>query len=257
MEYMDGSQRNILGIKKMLLEINGIHKKFGGLVALKGINFSVGYGETLGLMGANGAGKTTLFSLIAGHQEPTLGSITFEGQKINRMRPDQISALGVARTYQIVRPFRGLSVLENVTTGALYGAHKIRSIKNASKFSREILEDVKLKDRAEDLAGSLTLAGFKRLELAKALATGPKILLLDEVMAGLTPREVNEAISIIETCKRKYNLTVVVIEHVMKALMRMCERIIVLHHGEMIAEGTPGQISEDSVVIKAYLGEQN
>ena len=130
-------------------------------------------------------------------------------------------------------------------------------MKNAGELASEILVDVNLQDRASDLASSLTLAGFKRLELAKALATGPKILLLDEVMAGLTPKEVIEAISIIETCKRKYDLTVVVIEHVMKALMRMCERIIVLHHGEMIAEGEPDQIAEDSSVIKAYLGEEN
>ena len=246
-----------LGKKIMLLEISDIKKTFGGLVALQEITFSIGFGETLGIMGANGAGKTTLFSLIAGHQKPTRGSITLEGQKIDGLRPDQISALGIARTYQIVRPFRGLSVLENVSTGALYGAQKMRSMKNAVELASEILVDVNLYDRANDLAGSLTLAGFKRLELAKALATGPKVLLLDEVMAGLTPNEVNEAISIIETCKRKYDLTVVVIEHVMKALLRMCERIVVLHHGEMIAEGVPDQIAENSTVIKAYLGEKN
>jgi branched-chain amino acid transport system ATP-binding protein len=239
----------------MLLEIHDVDKHFGGLVALQGISFSIEHGETLGIMGANGAGKTTLFSLIAGHQKPTRGTILLEGQKINGMRPDQISGLGVARTFQIVRPFRGLSVLENVSSGALYGARKVRSIKKAEELAIEILEDVRLKDRASDLAGSLTLAGFKRLELAKALATGPKVLLLDEVMAGLTPNEVAEAISIIETCKMKYSLTVVVIEHVMKALMRMCNRIVVLDHGEMIAEGAPDQISEDKNVIKAYLGE--
>ena len=241
----------------MLLEISDIKKTFGGLVALQEITFSIGFGETLGIMGANGAGKTTLFSLIAGHQKPTRGSIILEGKKIDGLRPDQISALGIARTYQIVRPFRGLSVLENVSTGALYGAQKIRSMKNAVELASEILVDVDLHDRANHLAGSLTLAGFKRLELAKALATGPKVLLLDEVMAGLTPNEVNEAISIIEACKRKYDLTVVVIEHVMKALMRMCERIVVLHHGEMIAEGAPDKIAEDSTVINAYLGEGN
>ncbi|MEE2998860.1 MAG: ABC transporter ATP-binding protein [Pseudomonadota bacterium] len=240
----------------MLLEVHDVDKHFGGLVALQGISFSVEHGETLGIMGANGAGKTTLFSLIAGHQNPTRGSILLEGQKINGMRPDQISGLGVARTFQIVRPFRGLSVLENVSSGALYGARKVRSIKRADELASAILEDVRLKDRASDLAGSLTLAGFKRLELAKALATGPKVLLLDEVMAGLTPKEVNEAISIIESCKFKYGLTVVVIEHVMRALMRMCNRIVVLDHGEMIAEGDPSQIAKDENVIKAYLGEE-
>ncbi len=256
MAYMVCLPNELFGIRIMLLEVHDVDKHFGGLVALQGISFSVEHGETLGIMGANGAGKTTLFSLIAGHQNPTRGSILLEGQKINGMRPDQISGLGVARTFQIVRPFRGLSVLENVSSGALYGARKVRSIKRADELASAILEDVRLKDRASDLAGSLTLAGFKRLELAKALATGPKVLLLDEVMAGLTPKEVNEAISIIESCKFKYGLTVVVIEHVMRALMRMCNRIVVLDHGEMIAEGDPSQIAKDENVIKAYLGEE-
>lgn len=241
----------------MLLEINDINKSFGGLLALQDISFSVEEGETLGIMGANGAGKTTLFSLIAGHAKPSRGKITLAGRQIDGMRPDQISALGIARTYQIVRPFRGLTVLENVAAGALYGSRQEKTMKSANDFAMEILSDVGLDDRANDLAGSLTLAGFKRLELAKALATGPKILLLDEVMAGLTPSEVNEAIAIIEASKQKFSLTVIVIEHVMKALMRMCERIVVLHHGEMIAMGAPDQIAKDELVIQAYLGEEN
>lgn len=240
----------------MLLEINDINKSFGGLLALQDISFSVEEGETLGIMGANGAGKTTLFSLIAGHAKPSRGKITLAGRQIDGMRPDQISALGIARTYQIVRPFRGLTVLENVAAGALYGSRQEKTMKSANDFAMEILSDVGIDDRANDLAGSLTLAGFKRLELAKALATGPKILLLDEVMAGLTPSEVNEAIAIIEASKQKFSLTVIVIEHVMKALMRMCERIVVLHHGEMIAMGAPDQIAKDELVIQAYLGEE-
>ncbi|HIB23053.1 MAG TPA: ABC transporter ATP-binding protein [Rhodospirillales bacterium] len=240
----------------MLLEINDINKSFGGLLALQDISFSVEEGETLGIMGANGAGKTTLFSLIAGHAKPSRGKITLAGRQIDGMRPDQISALGIARTYQIVRPFRGLTVLENVAAGALYGSRQEKTMKSANDFAMEILSDVGLDDRANDLAGNLTLAGFKRLELAKALATGPKILLLDEVMAGLTPSEVNEAIAIIEASKQKFSLTVIVIEHVMKALMRMCERIVVLHHGEMIAMGAPDQIAKDELVIQAYLGEE-
>ena len=229
----------------MLLEINDINKSFGGLQALQDISFSVEEGETLGIMGANGAGKTTLFSLIAGHAKPSRGEITLAGRQIDGMRPDQISALGIARTYQIVRPFRELTVLENVAAGALYGSRQEKAMNSANDFAMEILSDVGLDDRANDLAGSLTLAGFKRLELAKALATGPKKLLLDEVMAGLTPSEVNEAIAIIEASKQKFSLTVIVIEHVMKALMRMCERIVVLHHGEMIAIGAPDQIAKD------------
>jgi branched-chain amino acid transport system ATP-binding protein len=240
----------------MLLEINDINKSFGGLLALQDISFSVEEGETLGIMGANGAGKTTLFSLIAGHAKPSRGKITLSGRQIDGMRPDQISALGIARTYQIVRPFRGLTVLENVAAGALYGSRQEKTMNSANDFAMEILSDVGLDDRANDLAGNLTLAGFKRLELAKALATGPKILLLDEVMAGLTPSEVNEAIAIIEASKQKFSLTVIVIEHVMKALMRMCERIVVLHHGEMIAMGAPDQIAKDELVIQAYLGEE-
>ncbi len=240
----------------MLLEINDINKSFGGLLALQEISFSVEEGETLGIMGANGAGKTTLFSLIAGHAKPSKGKITLAGRQIDGMRPDQISALGIARTYQIVRPFRGLTVLENVAAGALYGSRQEKAMNSANDFAMEILSDVGLDDRAVELAGSLTLAGFKRLELAKALATGPKILLLDEVMAGLTPSEVNEAIAIVEASKQKYSLTVIVIEHVMKALMRMCERIVVLHHGEMIAVGAPDQIAKDELVIQAYLGEK-
>ena len=240
----------------MLLEINDINKSFGGLLALQDISFSVEEGETLGIMGANGAGKTTLFSLIAGHAKPSRGKITLAGRQIDGMRPDQISALGIARTYQIVRPFRGLTVLENVAAGALYGSRQEKTMNSANDFAMEILSDVGLDDRANDLAGNLTLAGFKRLELAKALATGPKILLLDEVMAGLTPSEVNEAIAIIEASKQKFSLTVIVIEHVMKALMRMCERIVVLHHGEMIAMGAPDQIAKDELVIQAYLGEK-
>ncbi len=240
----------------MLLEINDINKSFGGLLALHEISFSVEEGETLGIMGANGAGKTTLFSLIAGHAKPSKGKITLSGRQIDGMRPDQISALGIARTYQIVRPFRGLTVLENVAAGALYGSRQEKAMNSANDFAMEILSDVGLDDRANDLAGNLTLAGFKRLELAKALATGPKILLLDEVMAGLTPSEVNEAIAIVEASKQKYSLTVIVIEHVMKALMRMCERIVVLHHGEMIAVGAPDQIAKDELVIQAYLGEK-
>jgi branched-chain amino acid transport system ATP-binding protein len=240
----------------MLLEINDINKSFGGLLALQDISFSVEEGETLGIMGANGAGKTTLFSLIAGHAKPSRGKITLAGRQIDGMRPDQISALGIARTYQIVRPFRGLTVLENVAAGALYGSRQEKTMNSANDFAMEILSDVGLDDRANDLAGNLTLAGFKRLELAKALATGPKILLLDEVMAGLTPSEVNEAIAIIEASKQKFSLTVIVIEHVMKALMRVCERIVVLHHGEMIAMGAPDQIAKDELVIQAYLGEE-
>ena len=240
----------------MLLEIDDITKKFGGLTALQNISFSVQEGEILGVMGANGAGKTTLFSLIAGHAKPTSGDIRFSGQQITGKRPNQVCALGIARTYQIVRPFRGLTVLENVLTGALYGSQSERSTDRARSTAMDVLITVGLQDRANDLADSLTLAGSKRLEVAKALSTGPKVILLDEVMAGLTPIEVNEAMDIIEVCRTKYGLTIVVIEHVMKALMHMCRRIVVLHHGEMIAIGSPEDVAVNDHVIKAYLGEE-
>ena len=239
----------------MLLELGGIQKRFGGLVALNDISFSVNEGEVLGIMGANGAGKTTLFSLIAGHAKPTRGEIRFSGSRIDGMRPDKICALGIARTYQIVRPFRGLTVLENVSVGALFGSRRERTLQRANEIAHEILSDVGLRDRAGDQAGTLTLVGFKRLELAKTLSTGAKILLLDEIMAGLTPNEVGEAMSIIDACRQKYGLTVIIIEHVMKALMRMCERIVVLHHGEMIADGRPEEIAGNEHVVEAYLGE--
>ena len=238
----------------MLLEIDNVTMRFGGLMALQNITFNVQQGETLGIMGANGAGKTTLFSLVAGHAQPTSGSIKLDGSPIARLRPDQVCARGIVRTYQIVRPFRGMSVIDNVTAAALYGARCEKRVARAQAIAHSVLEDVGLTARAGDLAGTLTLAGFKRLEIAKALAAGPRILLLDEVMAGLTPAEVNQAIAIIEACKEKYNLTVIVIEHVMKALMRMCPRILVLHHGETIAEGPPEIIATDEAVVKAYLG---
>lgn len=240
----------------MLLEVQQIQKQFDGIVALNNVSFDVNEGEILGIMGANGAGKTTLFSLIAGHAKPSSGNIRFSGTDITGKRPDLVCALGISRTYQIVRPFKGLTVQENVATGILYGSRRESSVTVAGEKAREILQDVGLADRANDLASTLTLAGSKRLELAKALATGPKILLLDEVMAGLTPSEVGQAIEIIETCRTKYAMTIIVIEHVMKALMHLCHRIVVLHHGDLIAEGPPEEIAINEQVIQAYLGQE-
>jgi branched-chain amino acid transport system ATP-binding protein len=241
----------------MVLEVTNIHKSFGGLIALQNISFSVGQGEILGVMGANGAGKTTLFSIISGHTKPTHGAVFLEGKQIHKLRPDQVNNSGIARTYQIVRPFRGLTVLENVNIGVLYGSGQEKSVHLAKRRSMEILSDTNLGGRANDIAGSLTLAGFKRLELAKAIATAPKILLLDEIMAGLNSSEVTQALNILETCRDKYNLTIIVIEHVMKALMRMCERIVVLHQGQMIATGSASHIANNKTVMQAYLGEKH
>lgn len=236
-----------------LLELKAVGKRFGGLKALDDVGFAIEAGEMVGLMGANGAGKTTLFSLIAGNERPSAGEIRFDGRSLAGCRADQVAARGIARTFQIVRPFRGLTVRENARIGALFGAADRRPAA-AEDFAQAILADVGLADRADSLAGSLTLAGQKRLEIARALAQRPRLLLLDEVMAGLTPPEIADAMAMIRRIKEKHGLTVLVIEHVMSALMELCQRIVVLHHGMKIAEGRPHEIARDPRVLDAYLG---
>jgi len=236
-----------------LLELRGVGKRFDGLKALDDVSFSIESGEMVGLMGANGAGKTTLFSLVAGNERPSAGEIRLDGHSLAGRRADQVAARGIARTFQIVRPFRGLTVRENARIGALFGSAERRP-DAADEFAQSILADVGLADRADALAGSLTLAGQKRLEIARALAQRPRLLLLDEVMAGLTPTEIADAMAMIRRIKEKHGLTVLVIEHVMSALMDLCQRIIVLHHGMKIAEGAPQAIARDPRVLEAYLG---
>lgn len=236
------------------LRLDGLTKRFGGVVAVDSIDFVIEPGEIVGLMGANGAGKTTLFGLIAGNLRPTSGAIHFGDRRIDGLRPDQVSRLGIARAFQIVRPFTGLTVLENVAVGILFGSGRETSMSRAQDEARAVLDEVGLASRADDPAGTLTLAGRKRLEIARALATRPKLLLLDEVMAGLTPVEVAEALETIAGLRERHGLTIVVIEHVMRALMRLCERLVVIHHGVKIAEGTPDAIANDAAVIDAYLG---
>lgn len=237
-----------------LLDIQGVTRRFRGVVALDNVSFTVEEGQIAGVMGANGAGKTTLFSIIAGNLRPHSGQIIFAGQRIDGLRPDQVSRGGIARTFQIVRPFGSLTVLDNVTLGVLYGRRRERSVASAKLRARTILEQMGLAHRAGRLASELTLAGRKRLEIARGLATDPRLLMLDEVLAGLTQAEVTDAIGLIRTLHQRDGLTILMIEHVTRALMALCHRIVVLHHGKKIVEGSPEAVVRDPQTVSAYLG---
>jgi len=236
-----------------LLELHAVSKRYGGVAAVHQVSFNVRRGQFLGLMGANGAGKTTLFSLIAGNQSISAGQILFRGQSIVGRRPDQICELGVARTFQIVRPFRDMTVLENVSVAALFNARKQPPSQIKHSIER-VLELTGLSGVRNSPAGELTLSRQKRLELARALATGGELLLLDEIMAGLTPSEVEEVLVTLKSIQQEFGLTVICVEHVMRALMRLSDEIVVLHHGELIAKGTPQQIADNPDVIRNYFG---
>ena len=238
----------------VLLSVRDLSKRFGGLTALDGVTFDVAAGDLLGVMGANGAGKTTLFSLIAGNARPSSGDILYQGRSIVGFRPDQVCRLGVARTFQIVKPFVGLSVQDNVRTAALFGKADARDEQSADMIVRPVLEELELDGVAGDLAGTLTLSGQKRLEIARAVATGGRLLLLDEVMAGLTPTEVVAMLGTLRRLQATRGMTLMVIEHVMRALMDLCDRIVVLHHGKLIAQGTPAEIGANPKVLTAYFG---
>lgn len=239
-----------------LLKVQGLTRRFGGVVAVHDVSFHMREGEILGLMGANGAGKTTLFSMIAGNVAPSEGSIQFEGKPVPA-RPDQASQMGIARTFQIVRPFQQMSVLENCMVGALYGHAQLRDLRSAEQSCLALLDEVGLVAHAYKPAATLNLASRKRLEIARALATQPKLLLLDEVLAGLNATEVDTALTLIQQVKKRYDLSIIIIEHVMKVLMRMSDRIVVLHEGRKLTEGSPQEVGNDPQVIKAYLGEQH
>ncbi len=235
-----------------LLNLKGLTKEFGGLVAVHKVSLDLAEGEILGLIGPNGAGKTTLFDMISGSTVPTQGRICFEDQDITELVPHQTADLGIARTFQLVKPFGRLSVMDNVMVGAFL---RNRRADQARAKAAEIIDFVQLSAFAARPAHTLTTAGRKRLELARALATGPRLLLLDEVMAGLTP---TESVAIVELIKqiRRAGVTILVIEHVMKAIMSLSDRIAVLHHGELIAVDVPTKIARDEQVIEAYLGEE-
>ena len=235
-----------------LLEVVDVRKRFGGLQAVAGASLDVVPGEIVGLIGPNGAGKTTLFHLISGFLTPDAGDVRLDGATTRGLKPHQVCRLGLARTFQIVKPFQGLTVLENVRVGVLA---RTAAFAAATQKAREILALVGLEHRAEHAARGLTLADRKRLELARALATEPRLLLLDEVMAGLTPTETDR---IIELC-RAINVrgtAILLIEHVMRAVMALSRRIVVLNEGQVIATGPPDVIARAPQVVEAYLGEE-
>ena len=238
-----------------MLEGRGVTKYFGGLAAVKNVDFEVRKGEIVGLIGPNGAGKTTLFNVISGMLKPTSGSIVFEGEDITGLDPHRVCEMGIARTFQIVQPFLNMTVLENVMVGLLYGRRRM-SVLDARSEALRILDFVGLREKSGMLARGLTLIDRKMLELARALATDPKLILLDEVLAGLNPVETEEAVKLIEGLRSELGITIFWIEHLMRAIMKAADRIIVLHHGEKIAEGTPEEVANNTRVIEAYLGEK-
>jgi branched-chain amino acid transport system ATP-binding protein len=237
-----------------ILEGEKVTKYFGGLAALSNVDFHINTGEILGLIGPNGAGKTTLFNLISGALSTKSGTIKFKGEKITGLRPHQICRRGIARTFQAVKIFTNMPALDNALVGSFFGTPTSMSSADAAREATESLELVGLSAAKAIRAGDLTLENQKRLEVARALATKPELLLLDELMAGLTHTEMAEAMKLV-TELRDRGITIFMIEHVMKAIMGICDRIMVLHHGEKIAEGTPQQIAGNKTVVKVYLGE--
>ncbi|MBW1781539.1 MAG: ABC transporter ATP-binding protein [Deltaproteobacteria bacterium] len=237
-----------------ILKAKGVTRYFGGLAAVSNVDFELRQGEILGLIGPNGAGKTTLFNLISAAMSPRSGSIMFRDREIVGLKPHQICRMGVARTFQTVKVFSNMSALHNVLLGAYFGRQDRMATTDAVSEATALLEFVELAEAAETPAKDLTLASQKRLEVARALATQPKVLLLDELMEGLNPSEVVRAMSLVKRIQER-GVTVVMIEHVMRAIMSVCDRIIVLHHGAKIAEGTPEEISANQQVVEVYFGE--
>lgn len=234
-----------------LLAVEKLSKRFRGLHAVRAVSFTVTHGEIVALIGPNGAGKTTIFNIIAGAFRPDEGEVRLDGVGMVGLRPDQICGRGVGRTFQIVQPFPALTVEDNVVVGALM---RTNGVNEARQAARGILERLGLAAKRDDRASTLTLPERKRLEVARALATRPKILLLDEVMAGLRPTEVDDMIALLQAMVTQTGLSILLIEHVMRAVMALAKRIVVLHHGEKLIEGAPDQVVRDPAVLESYLG---
>ena len=239
-----------------LLELDGVSKRFGGVAALTNVSFRIDPGDILGIIGPNGAGKTTLLNCISGVYRLEGGAISLDGARISGLPPHQVARLGIGRTFQVVKPFASMSVRENAAVGALFGSAEARMAPRAAfESADQVLELVGLAAKARQTVGSLTIPDRKRLEVARALATKPRLLLLDEVMAGLNPVEVDEALQLVRQIHAS-DVTIVLIEHVMRVVVGVCTRAIVLHMGKFLAEGTPQEVLRDQRVVEAYLGEK-
>jgi branched-chain amino acid transport system ATP-binding protein len=238
-----------------VLRTEHLSRRFGGLNAVSDVSLSIPEGETVGVIGPNGAGKSTVINLVTGHLKPSSGRVLIDGKDLTGARPWVITHAGVARTFQIVKPFRGMTVLENVAIGILYGPHGVRRMSQAREEAAGVLEETNLAHLAERAPGELSVADARRLEFAKALALRPRLLLLDEVMAGLRHREIESSLELIRTLKAR-GITIVVVEHVMRAILAVSDRVVVLHHGQVLTEGRPREVLSDPQVVEAYLGHR-
>lgn len=238
----------------MFLMVKNLSKSFGGVKAISDLDVFVNEGEVVGLIGPNGSGKTTLFNLICGVFKSDTGEITFEGTEITGFKPHRVCQSGICRTFQLTKPFDEMTVLENVLVGRLYGGDPLKSTKSAEKDCKKIIESVGLQEKIKSMAGTLGIIDRKKMEIARALATKPKLLLLDEVMCGLTTTEMKDALKLLRTINES-GITLIVVEHVMNVILDISTRLIVLNYGKKIAEGPPKEVVRERAVIEAYLGE--